>query len=45
MLYSKADSKSTFITLTWQVGFTSHQPAYALKLTGQNLFFVTFNRL
>lgn len=44
MLYSKVCSKSTFITATWQVGFTSHQPAYALKSAGQNVFFVTFNQ-
>lgn len=45
MLYSKAGSKSTFITVTWQAGFTSHQPVYVLKSTGQNVFFVTFNQL
>lgn len=27
------------------MGFTSHQPVYALKSTGQNVFFVTFNQL
>ena len=45
MLYSKAGPKSAFITATWQVGFTSHQPVYALKSTGQNVFFVTFSPL
>lgn len=45
MLYSKAGSKSTFITATWQVGFTSHQPVHALKPTGQNVFFVSLNQL
>lgn len=45
MLYSKAGSKSTFITATWQVGFTSHQPVYVLKSTGQNVFFVSLNQL